>query len=421
MQKSKNLSILFLLLYFLASCNNRKSTEFLGNDFPKTISLDLSEATAYPLKLSDIAEKIEYIPLQTVDNALLGSLSCIVVTKDNFFIQTDDSSMVYRYDKEGRFLNRMFKVGRGPGETIPLSFTVDDTRKQLYVLTSREELYVYDYNGNFIKKIDKLKVDPVDYTISLGFFNNTLFYAQMPDPKIKYIHYCQDLNNDSIIFHYKNPNDYGKFNENISPKMFSLSDYNYQITDSSVLFKERFCDTIFGLDKSFIAEPRYIIELGNQKLKWEDYRDIFVFHEGPITPQFKFPNGYWIASHTETELFIFFVIRSHNDPQLFCIYNKNTGLIKISKRRYYDNIDNQVYIENDLDRIVAFPPMNKRGRITYYDECLYYNIEAIDFVNDYKSASDEIKNSSDYLKKMAPILSSITDFSNTIIMKVYLK
>lgn len=347
MKNFQNLIVTFPLFFNMLSCTSNHN-DLQKIDFPKTITLNILEAITDSINISDIAEKIEYIPLQTKSNVLLGNISSFFVTKEDFFIQTEDSGMVYRYDREGLFLNRMFKVGRGPGEVRPNYFTVDNTKKQLYVLTYPSGVYVYNYEGNFIKKIFITKVDKVDFTVSIGSFNNTFFYAQMPDPKIKFVYYCQDLNNDSIKFLYRNHNNYGKYDKKIRPKLYSLNDFNYQITDSSIFFKEKFSDTIFGLNKSFIAEPRYIIDLGNQKMRWEDYRDIFVFHEGPITPQFKYPNGYWIESNTETKSFLFSVIRSPDNPQIFSIYNKNTSSIKISKRKSYNYENEQIFIKNDL-------------------------------------------------------------------------
>ena len=65
--------------------------------------------------------------------------------------------------------------------------------------------------------------------------------------------------------------------------------------------------------------------------------------------------------------------------------------------------------------------MNKEGYLFYYNGCLYSVIEANDFARAFKSASSGIKSSSKYLKGMAPVLSNITEFSNPIIMKVFLK
>jgi hypothetical protein len=149
---------------------------------------------------------------------------------------------------------------------------------------------------------------------------------------------------------------------------------------------------------------------------------LFVFHEGPKTTLFvKFPYGYWIESNTETKSFLFSVIRSHKDPQIFSIYNKSTGLIKISKRKSYNYVNDKIFMKNDLDKVVAFPAMNLFGRLYYYNECLYAILDAKDFLKSYNSVTPEVQNSSDYLKNMTHVFRTITEFSNPVIMKVYLK
>ena len=78
-------------------------------------------------------------------------------------------------------------------------------------------------------------------------------------------------------------------------------------------------------------------------------------------------------------------------------------------------------MKNDLDNLLPFPPMNKDGYLFYYDECLYSVIEATNFVKYFKSSPLESRTSSGYLKRMSPVLSNITEFSNPVLMKVQLK
>jgi hypothetical protein len=106
---------------------------------------------------------------------------------------------------------------------------------------------------------------------------------------------------------------------------------------------------------------------------------------------------------------------------MFVVYNKITNSTNILKNKDQDPSSRQVYLNNNLDNIIPFPPMNKDGYLFYYEGCLYSVIEANDFVRIYKSASSEIRSSSKYLRNMAPLFSKITEFSNPIIMKIYLK
>lgn len=417
MKISKNLIAIFLLLHSFASCTNKEKPALQKIDFPRKIILNPSEAITDSMNLSDIAEKVEYIPLQTVGGELIPFINELVVTKKYYFLKIGHS--IYNYDLRGRFNKSLFKVGRGPGEVAARSFAVDDSGDFVYVYNHFESrVKIYDYNGTFIKTVKKPIDDPALYTTSIGFFNNTLFVATIQNPESKYTYSYFDINNDSIRILYKNYNRYEKSSEKKQIRDFPFFDYNYQITDSSILFKEKYCDTIFKANKAFKIEPRFIFDLGNQKLKWEDYRDNVMFKPpGPMP----FPFGYWIESFAESRSFLFLVLRSYNDPEIFAVYNKSTESVKLSTNKYYKNVNSQVYLKNDIDKIVSFPPMNSLGKLFYYDECLYSIIEAKDFITGCNAATYETKNSTEYLRKMAPVFESITEFSNPIIMKVYLK
>jgi hypothetical protein len=409
-----NFIISFLLLPAFVSCTNKEKSEFPKINFPMTIHLNLLRANTDSMNLSEIAERVEYIPLQTTDSSMMEYIDDFIITHDYIFIK--DGLKVLKYDKNGRFIRSMFNVGRGPEEAFPVCFTVDEVGKLVYVFDRNKYVKIYDYNGKYQNTIKKL-INPLESLPpwSIGFFNNNLFISIAQRPKIKYIYSCFDLKNDSIRIIYKNNRKYDKLQEEKWPAVIPY-DYDYQITDSTIMFKEKFCDTIFKVDKNFMTEPRYIIDLGTQKLEWEDWRDygMFGFASG-------LPYGYWVQSFKETKTFLFLVLTSHKGPELFTVYDKSSDSVKIFTIKSYKRTYTQVYSRNDLDNLVAFPPMDQNGYLFFWDGCLFSVIEAKDFTEAYRSATPENKNSTKYLKNMVPFLSTVTEFSNPIIMKVYLK
>ena len=89
---------------------------------------------------------------------------------------------------------------------------------------------------------------------------------------------------------------------------------------------------------------------------------------------------------------------------MFAVFNKITNSVSICKNSDQDSPSSQVYLRNDLDNLISFPPMNRDGYLFYYKDCLYSVIEAHDFASVYESRSNQIKNSSQYLKNMSPVL-----------------
>lgn len=403
---------LLLLVFAFLSCTNIKKPAHEKIIFPITVNLNLSEAIEDSMNLSEIAEKVEYIPLQTTDSSLMGYFWNFAITKDYFFIVNELS--VLTFDKYGKYINSLFRIGSGPGEANAYCIAVDEDGGKVFVYDQLIcNVKIYDFHGKYIKTIKKSIRPPGSWGYSIGFFNNNLFVQTTQRPFIKYLYSCFNLANDSIRILCKNYRSYNKTQEGKTP--YSPYDYHYQITDSTILYKESYSDTIFSVNKKFIQTPRYIINLGKRKLDWDTWRECaFNLAGGP-------PNGYKVQSFVETESYLFLVLQSFKEPQMFVVYNKITNSTNILKNKDQDPSSRQAYLKNNLDNIIPFPPMDKDGYLFYYEGCLYSVIEATDFVRIYKSASSEIRSSSKYLRNMAPLFSKITEFSNPIIMKVYLK
>lgn len=98
-----------------------------------------------------IAESLEYIPLETTGNNLLGEyLQTIYFISDNIFV-FDYEQGAYRFTREGRFINKIGRVGRGPGECVkPIGMAIDSVSRSVIFL-DQDRLVMYDYDGNFIK------------------------------------------------------------------------------------------------------------------------------------------------------------------------------------------------------------------------------------------------------------------------------
>jgi len=404
-------TISFVLLV-LISCKNIRKPDILTVEYPEIIQIDFTDANVDSIKLSDIAFKVEYIPLQTSDSILMNYFWDYSVTKDFLFVK--HGSEVLTFDKNGLFVNSLFNAGRGPEEAHARFITVDETFGRVFVYDNNlKNVKIYDYTGHYISTINK-PIAPGEYWIySIGYFKNHLFVHTAQRPNVEYLYSCFDLSGDSIIILYRNHRKYEKSQENKAP--LAPYDYHYQITDSTILFKERFSDTIFSVTDAFIQEPRYIIDLGDKKLDWLDWRDHGMFNiaGGP-------PYGYQVQSFIETGSFLFLVLTSFKEPLIFVFYNKNTNTTSITKN-FNERPFSQIYIKNDLDGIVPFAPMNESGYMFHYDNCLYSVLEAKVFFEAYKHAPERYRQASQYLREMAPSLSLVNEFSNPVLMKVYLK
>jgi len=134
------------------------------------------------------------------------------------------------------------------------------------------------------------------------------------------------------------------------------------------------------------------------------------------------PEGFWVHSVVESKNYLFLTLSSFKRPKIFVIFDKSSGKTELSTIPDFNSRGNQVFLKNDLDFLADFPVFSKsEGHIFYSGECLYSVLEAKYFKESYSKASEERKNSSEYLRNMRPVFSSVNEFSNPVIMKVYLR
>lgn len=130
----------------LQSCSAPAST-ILENDEMHVIDIDNIEATS-TIKLSTYFSSLEYIPLETNSEALLGRINKLYAYNDTLFILDKVGSKgLFMFDrKNGSFLGRVGAIGAGPGEYSNLGdFTIDIENKRLYLLDlDRQQIYEYE-------------------------------------------------------------------------------------------------------------------------------------------------------------------------------------------------------------------------------------------------------------------------------------
>ena len=269
-------SIFLIACLFLSSlsCNGKQTpsqhpeavVETAVPEFPQTVSFDTGIETEQEILLSQIADKVEYIPLETNTECLLQHLrGNVQFAGGNFIIPC--SKAVYMFDGTGKYIRRIGRSGGGPGEYNRVhSIDIDWKDSLIYLYTIGKQI-VYSFRGDFIRSTTVPDVNKIAY------LNNNIFAA--------YIYNSTGQEKNRILL--LNPKGetvktfpyYDRFTikKGVSMNMMGENDrYLFHYKDN-LCFKDYYNDTLFTVTEKEL-QPRYIIRLGKFAIpvekRWEN-------------------------------------------------------------------------------------------------------------------------------------------------------
>jgi hypothetical protein len=246
----KNLTTI-LLIVLLCSCNRSKNQ----TPVDELIKIDLlSDADITLSNLSEIASDIEYIPLQTKDSSLIGRIDKVVIT-DNYIYVKNGTAEILCFDKNGSFISKLSKTGRGPGEyTIIMDFDISSDNNKLILLVNGKIL-LYDINDNkyaFSKSIDLyegvLKISFIPETDDILLSNGPWFGNETS------LNLVINLDRDTLLL---KPNCY-KY-EKSGPGIRAINDAIQYKLGEKICFKEGLSDTIFYVNNKLDQFTTHLI------------------------------------------------------------------------------------------------------------------------------------------------------------------
>lgn len=132
---------IFLLIWCLNFFNCFSQT-------PIEISLDPEEIEVSDLGLGDIAESIEYIPLETKDECLIGENVYFDFDETHIIIGYYNCNTLYLFDRQGYFIRTIGTKGEGPREFNGIHNIFLNSNH--IVIDDASKVLIFDKEGNFI-------------------------------------------------------------------------------------------------------------------------------------------------------------------------------------------------------------------------------------------------------------------------------
>ena len=167
------------------------------NDSAGFLRVDLSSKLGFINDRMEAIDSVVYIALETNDACLLGKVEGVKVVGNQFFIQDRNgkAKRILRFDRQGRFLNKIGNVGDGPEAYRRLGYySIDEKTKTVYIYdSSRDRMISYDFNGNYISE----KRLNMGYIRGFEYENDRLyiFMNRMPYNDQHYNLWFRDTNN----------------------------------------------------------------------------------------------------------------------------------------------------------------------------------------------------------------------------------
>lgn len=136
----------------LTSCNNDhiENVESLKN----LEVIKVREDEKFPRRFSDIFSDWKLIPLETKPESLIGNIRRISVFKSNYYILDRQTNSVFIFNRDGKFLNKLQRLGNRTGQYLGLmDFTIDKEKNQIILYSHKPmKLLFFDLSGNFLKE-----------------------------------------------------------------------------------------------------------------------------------------------------------------------------------------------------------------------------------------------------------------------------
>jgi hypothetical protein len=352
-----NVISVIAFLVILVSCKHEQKEV-------TTKTIDSKSVIDSVFKLSKLGCFSKFIPLETNENSLISGINKIYFVNNLIYIlDRDGGKGVFIFDGNGKFVRKIGRIGGGPGEYVSIDdFTIDKNNSTIYLLTNRENILLYNIDGEYIRsfKID-FYASKIEYNNS---FNKIYFVGDDTGDNLV----IADSNGKKIKGFFPNK-DFGQHVRILINPFNNLG--------TTVLYRRFLDDNIYAL-KDDSLHIHYKIDFGDKALSESKLENMLKLDSKQFKNSLqKFKSH--IKYYLETDKNILFYFFLDKMPHL-CVYEKETN-----KSETYSIIN----LQDDILDFETFPLIEN---ITDKNEYVFF-IEAENFIsNIVNMKNDSMKN-----------------------------
>lgn len=138
------------------------------------VTADAPVKCAVTGNLSDVAEEVTAIPLETNLHCQLGHVHRIKRDGNHLFLLS--KHQLYHFSCSGKFINQITYTGQSHKNSFTVSdYVVDPIHKQLIVMDDKLNAHYFNYEGDYLGRIDLSKHRTWNSLFKLSYYDNHLY------------------------------------------------------------------------------------------------------------------------------------------------------------------------------------------------------------------------------------------------------
>ena len=300
-------------------------------------------AQIYP----SIVQGYDILPLELTDGSALSGIKKVVRVDASYIVFDNYNGLIVRYDKNGKYLNRIGLKGRASSEYLRVdTFVIDEDGNVLILDGSQDKILTYRPDGKFVS----VTLFPKR---SLGFINDAV---SLGDGRIL-VNNCV-YNNFNEIYRILSINDkkvasligFPMTSENIAEPTGKRPVGGY---DRIILLKP-FDDTIYTLDDKNKVLPLLYVEHKGMLVDDKYYKNHVVFSVATTYSEMS-QKGYFSGFVSVFESERHLLLCTYNDVYFLIDKDTNTGLpLRQTACDEYEGVPLINVVASDSENLIGF-------------------------------------------------------------------
>ena len=247
-------------VWMFLSCASEKQEALVTVGDCIVIPFEKGVGNVRPVKLSDIAEKVVFVPLETTDSSLVARqmLSHIRLANGRIYVPCSEGLLTFD-EKTGKFLHRISRKGQGPGEYASIrGIEVCEGSDKVHIFSS-EKVLTFQSDGKFLTQYAK----PGGWATSVMQDSLCLSFIINHTGQQKYRLLITDEQADTLQCFPQ----YDRFGVpgGVNWRYHHNQERYFYTYKDEYVFRDYYCDTLFTVKPDKLV-PRFRLEMGKYGL-----------------------------------------------------------------------------------------------------------------------------------------------------------